>query len=269
MHSLRELQLAFLDAVLADAPERALPLLRAPANDTDARALRAGLGVYAHNVVANAEHALALGFPTVLALGGREWFGGCVREYLRAEPSRSGDLHGLGERFPAFLARRLADGPYAYFADVARLERAYQEVIVAADAPPLDLAALADVPAERHAELVFVTHPAARVVASPWPILDLWRAHRPDSGPDPRVDLGAGGQQVLVRRRTDHVELSGTTPMLAALYEVFAAGRSLGEAVETLGAEFPLAAALRELADRGVLQGFRLTPAPAHVQDAR
>lgn len=290
MHSLRELQLAFLDAVLADAPERAVPLLRAPAGHDAAAAAsaqRVRVGVYAHNVVANAAHALGLGFPIVRALGGREWFEGTVREYLRAHPSRSGDLHGLGERFPQFLAARLGDGPHAYFADVARLEWAYQQVVVAADAAPLDLAALATVPAERHAELVFVPHPASRLVNSAWPILDVWRAHRvaagrgsggataprptpepaPDAEPDAEpalaspVDLAGGAQRVLVVRRADHVELAPATADEAAFYAACAAGTTLGEAVDALGADFPLGATLAALARRGVLAGFHLATA--------
>lgn len=262
MHSLRELQLAFLDAVLADAPERAAPLIRARTHEAST-ALRIRLGVYSGNVVANATRALELGFPTVLALGGREWFEGAVREYLRAHPSRSGDLHWLGERFPAFLPDRLADGAHAYFADVARLEWAYQEVIVAAEAPPLDLAALARVPPERHVDLSFDVHPATRLVRSDAPILDLWRAHRAGAPPDCSVDVGSGGQCVLVIRRADHVELAALGTDEAALYDSFAAGCSLGRVVEALGDGFPLAGTLAALAARGTLSGFELgSPRP-------
>jgi hypothetical protein len=271
MPSLRELQLAFLDAVLADAPERALPLLAPPpvrAGDT-ATAQRLRLGVYANNVVANAMRALELGYPTVLALGGREWLAGAARAFLHAHPSRSGDLHALGAPFPEFLAAFLGDGPCAYFADVARLERAYQEVTVAADAPALDLAALATVGHARHAELVFVPHPAARLVDSAWPILDLWRAYRAGDGTGTRVDLAAGAQRVLVIRRTDHVELAPITADEAALYATCTAGRTLGQAVDALGSDFPLAAALRSLVARGALTGFRLAaPAAAPVEAA-
>ena len=88
--------------------------------------------------------------------------------------------------FPSISKRSSPTAPYAYFADVARLEWAYQEVLVAAEPPVFDLAALADVPAERHADLVLELNPASRLVASTWPLLAIWRANQPDDDPTPR-----------------------------------------------------------------------------------
>jgi hypothetical protein len=111
----------------------------------------------------------------LLRLAGRDWFRQTGTAYLTLHPSRSGNLHHVGERFASFLEATLGDGAYAYFVDVARLEWAYQEVLVAGNGSALDLAALSDVPAERHADLVFEFHPAARLVASTFPLLAIWR----------------------------------------------------------------------------------------------
>jgi hypothetical protein len=200
----------------ADAPPDAelLREIRADGLDPAAR-----LGIYRDNLRGNFLKVLALEFPAIRRLGGADWFAQCGLEFLRAHPSASGDLHGLGAPFPAFLAQRLRGGAHEYFADVAALEWAWQESLVAADpATQLDVAALAGVPGEGVAALRFAVHPALRLVRSAWPIFTIWNANRGEPGdgqdgpPGPLrddeapIDLDAGGQCVIVRRSGEGAE---------------------------------------------------------------
>jgi hypothetical protein len=102
----------------------------------------------------------------LLRLAGREWLRAAGRRYQRTHPSRCGNLHHVGERFSGWLEAEVGDGPFAYFVDVARLEWAYQEVLVAPEPDGLDLASLATVPGDRHGELLLEFSPAARLVDS-------------------------------------------------------------------------------------------------------
>jgi hypothetical protein len=222
MLSLPELQ-ARLAAALradADAPPDAglLREIRADGLDPAAR-----LDIYRNNLRGNFLKVLALEFPAIRRLGGADWFAQCGLEFLRAHPSVSGDLHGLGAAFPGFLAQRLQGGAHAYFADVALLEWAWQESLVAADAATqLDVAALAGVCGARVAALRFTLHPALRLVRSRWPVFTIWNANRGEPGPgldgtaggppggtrdaDVPIDLDAGGQCVIVRRSGEGAE---------------------------------------------------------------
>ena len=170
------------------------------------------VAIYANNVRENALATLEAGFPVLLRLAGRDWFRQTGIGYLRRHPSPSGNLHYLGARLPEYLEAELADGPYAYFADVARLEWAYQEVLVAAEPPELDLAALAAIPPERHLDLVLEMNPASRLVGSVWPLLAIWRANQPGDDSHGTVSLDAGACRLLVIRRDDHVELRELPP---------------------------------------------------------
>ena len=58
----------------------------------------------------------------LLRLAGHDWFRQTGTAYLKLHPSRSGNLHHVGERFASFLEATLGDGAYAYFVDVARLD---------------------------------------------------------------------------------------------------------------------------------------------------
>src|SRR5262249_30063472 len=139
------------------------------------------------------------------------------------------------DRFAEFLAADLANTDYAYFADVARLEWAYQEVLTAAEQAPLDPAALGVVAADDYAQLILTPRPALRLVKSGYPILAIWQANQPTVAPDaPAVRLDAGASRVLVIRRTDHVELRELAEPCFLLLEQFLRQVPLGDAADAV-----------------------------------
>jgi hypothetical protein len=202
MASLHDLQVSFVTAVrTGDAA--AIALFVVPNGIAPARRI----AIYANNASENFLDALEAAFPVVTRLAGRDWFRQTGRAYWRQQPSRSGNLHDVGERYAAYLTAELGGGPHGYFADVARLERAYQEVLVAAEPQTLDLARLAAVPPEAQAAVILELSPAARLVASPYPLLAIWQANQVGAAPVDELSLDAGAASLLVIRRRDHVEL--------------------------------------------------------------
>lgn len=218
---------------------------------------RGRIAIYRHNLEAGFAKALALEFPVIAALCGAEYFALLAREFQRAHPSTSGDLHDIGGPFPRYLRQRFGAGDHAYFADVAALEWAREAAARAADDPPLDPAALqllagADAPALR-----FAVHASVHLVASCWPVLSVWEAHQ-GPGDVRSVDLGAGAEYVLVRRGAAGVALertgSGEHHLLAALQR----GATLGAAYDAalvVDPHFDVAACLRRVLARGVFMG--------------
>ena len=216
------------------------------------------LAIYRGNLHATFANALRLGFPVIAALCGPEFFAVLAREFQRAHPSASGDLHAIGAPLPQYLRERFADSEYAYFADVAALEWAREEAARAADAPPLDLQALGALAGDEAAALRLTLHPAVRLVASRWPVFTVWQAHQ-GPGEVARVDLGSGAQQVIVWRArggTTRLECVAAAELrlLAALQD----GASLGDAFDAalgIDPDFDVAAALERCARRGILAG--------------
>ncbi len=228
MTSLRELQIAFIDGTLHGYPAQIASLIASSELAPEAR-----VAIYANNAREGFLHALAATFPAIERLSGNDWFRQTGREYMRSHPSRSGNLHYVGERFAAFLDESLRATDYAYFADVARLEWAYQEVLVAAEHPSFDIAALSSVPPEDYGSLQFRVHPAVRLVASRYPVLAIWKANQPEAADaSPSISLDAGGARVLVARREDHVELRELEAADFALLEAFTRGTTLAAAFE-------------------------------------
>ena len=264
--SLRDLQSAFAGAVRDGDASAIAPFVVANGLDPARR-----IAIYANNVRENGLATLEAGFPVLLRLAGRDWFRQIGVNYLRRHPSPSGNMHYLGARLPEYLEAELADGPYAYFADVARLEWAYQEALVAAEPSVIDLAALAAVPEERHVDLVLEMSPAARLVGSAWPLLAIWRANQPGDDSHGTVSLDAGACRLLVIRRDTHVELRELPPGEFVFLDAVMTAMSIADAAATAlvaDPDFELVAALPRLVRLGALTGFHLRPSSLSPRSA-
>jgi hypothetical protein len=251
MPALRELQLGFVAAMFGESPDAVHAHVRANGMTADAR-----LGIYQNNLREGFIKALALVFPVIERLGGTDYFRQLALEFLAAHPSRSGNLHHIGAPFAPFLAEKFAGTQYAYFADVAALEWAYEEAQLAAEADALSAEAFADIAPEDYERLTFTFHPACRFVQSRYPIVKIWRANQPESLSDEVIDLDSGGDNVLVLRTPECVELHRLPPASFTLFEALSRGENLGAALDRAQAaesDFDLGAALRHLVELRVL----------------
>ncbi|MDQ2695592.1 MAG: DNA-binding domain-containing protein [Pseudomonadota bacterium] len=254
---LRDLQLDFVRQLLGEADTGLAAQIRAHGLTGGRR-----LNVYRNNTFISLTEALKAVYPVILRLVGDGFFGYAADQYIRRHPSASGNLHDFGDRWGEFLR---GFGPAAglpYLPDVAALEWAYHRAFHAADHPPLDLAALAAVPVQRHADLTFRLHPSARLLASPYPILRIWQANQPDQDDAPPVDLAEGGVRLLVIRRRLEVTFEPLPEGEWTLLAVLAGGGGFAAACgQALAAQpgFDLPASFRRHVLEGTLAAFALT----------
>ena len=262
MPSLLEMQRGFSAAALFGdtAAITSLPIV---AGELD-RAAR--IAVYRNNVLGNYRKVLAATFPVVHRLVGGAFFDTAAEHFVRGHPSTRGDVNRYGSDFAVFLAAYPPARDLVYLADVARLEWAIDQANIAADAPPLDLTTLAAVEPDALANLHFVLHPAARLIASPFPILRIWQVNQANRGGDERVDLAEGRDTLLVARSAQGVGIDRIEPGDHALLAALAANATLGVAAERAGASdatFDLAVALRRHVSNHTIVAFR-APDTAH-----
>jgi uncharacterized protein len=181
----------------------------------------AAMAVYRGNVFGNWSGALAGAYPAVRRIVGEDYFDALARRYAAAYPSASGDLNEYGQAFARFLGEDADVQDLRYLPDVARLEWLAHRAYFAADPSPFD-PARAD-----EARL----SPACGLLASDWPVATIWNAHQPDG--DPRsVDLGAGGELVLVCRPRWRAEVLALGTGDFRFFERLFAGAGLGGALE-------------------------------------
>ena len=147
-----------------------------PHLNPDDRTLGA-IAVYRNTSIKGRIDALEANYPTVSQLVGSEWFRAAAREFVEAQPGDDPVLAAFGAGFPDWLATFEPARDMPYLAPVARLDRAWTEAHLAADAVPLSPMqaaaaglALAATPAR--------LHPSARLFWFDWTAPSLWLAHR-------------------------------------------------------------------------------------------
>ena len=138
------------------------------------------LAVYRNTVAAGLCDALAANFPVIREMLGDEMFAAVAFDHTDAHPPANPVLAHYGAAFADRIEEQQWAADVPYLSDMARVERLHCEALFAADAVPLDPAALARLaPGEwTHARLTL--HPATRFAGSRWPVAGLWRAHQDD-----------------------------------------------------------------------------------------
>jgi hypothetical protein len=188
--------------------------------------------VYRNNARAMFKGALERTYPVLRRQAGDEQFAALAQGYRAEHPSRSGDLHWVGKEFASWLAPRAAADGRAWLADLARLEWACEETIVAARLPPLAPGELGRVAPETLAEVGLVLQPCLRTVSSPFPVWSAWRAGQLECAFDPG-DLALGAQHIVVTCGETGLVLHSLPEDQFLFVKALAGGAPLGSAVET------------------------------------
>jgi hypothetical protein len=184
--------------------------------------------VYRNNVTVSLINALAAVYPAVQRITGVEFFRTMARFHIRATPPTSPLLFEYGRDFPAFIEQYEYASSMPWLADAARIERAWLDAYDAADAEPLPAAALAKFPQEELADMVFIAHPATRIVRSRFSAVTIVASNRVNAPVD-RIDASTPEDALITRPDLD-VMLRGLPPGGATFIESLMSGCSLGEA---------------------------------------
>jgi len=217
--------------------------------------------VYRNNVAVSLTEALETGFPVIAKLLGEANCKAVAGQYLRADPPSSPLMMHYGAGLPGFLADFPPLRHLGYLADVARLELAIRRSYHAADAAPIDPAALGELSPEALMTARIGIAPSVEIVTSAWPIFDIWRFNTQTGAPKPQ----AVAQDVAVLRPdydpAPHLLPPGGARFVAQLR----AGASLGTAHETALAEaegFDLGQTLALLLGGGALTTLKTGDTP-------
>jgi hypothetical protein len=126
--------------------------------------------------------------------------------------------------------------------------------------------ALLLVPAESRGNLCLTLHPSVRLVASNFPVLDIWQANQPGAEADDTIDLDRGGVRLIVWRHAIDVVWRTLPPADHAFIAALAAGQPLGQAfiaacsAAAIANEFQPGPMFADLIASDLLTGFSLAP---------
>jgi Putative DNA-binding domain len=196
----------------------------------------AGIEVYRNNAWQFFHTALERTYAVTQRRVGVDFFRQLAHEYRAQHPSRHGDLHWIGEAFPAWLARRLAGTGYDWLADLARLEWACEESASAAFADPVGVESLSRFDADSMPGLALVLQPSLRFVASAFPIWSVWQSNQAEVAAPP-VDLATGAEHCVVACVADRVAVYRLDPVDHRLLQHLCDGLSLAGAIAAASTE--------------------------------
>ena len=128
MSPLAELQRQMAGAILDGAPAAMPALVASPIS------LEAAFAVHRDTALGGLANALRLTFPTVDALVGEAFFDQMALAFVAEQPPRRASLSAYGQAFPRFVSRYPHAASLAYLGDVARLDWAIAQALMAPDA---------------------------------------------------------------------------------------------------------------------------------------
>ena len=197
---------------------------------------RERLAVYAGGYLARVHQALGEVYEAVHRVLGDGGFNELSRAYAQRYPSHDYNLSLAGRHLPELLAADPLTQRLPFLPDLARLEWLVCRAFHAAQAPALEPSQLTALPLEAWERARLYLQPAVGLLASAWPILDIWQARARPRG-TLAIHVVNRPQRVLVFRDGVHVrcELLDAGPYV--LLEGLLAGQSLGAVCGTLAAE--------------------------------
>jgi hypothetical protein len=236
-----------------------------PEPDADARWVTSGklpsterIAVYQRAYFSRLVECLRDDYPALAHLLGAKDFEASCLKFIEAHPPTSASLNGYGAPFADFCATFPA--PHATLAsELARLEWAVVECLHADAERCLDARELGAVSEEQWSRARLIPSPAARLLATRYPVHAYYRAFLEGENPEPPA---LGASTIAVCRRGDHVWRFRVDPRWAGLLRALLSGELLASALtsvptdESAGAE--LERALSEWVACGLFAGVRL-----------
>jgi Putative DNA-binding domain len=192
------------------------------------------LAVYRNGYPARIAESLAETYPAVAHAVGDQAFAALVDRYGAAIPLASYNLNDAGSEFPAFLRDDPCTTALPFLPDLAELEWRVATAFHAFDREPLDPRALPWT-VDDWAGAVLVFQPSVSVLASVWPLLDLWTARQGTSGVGD-IKRHERSEHVIIRRHGSTVRCELVSVDEASAIRLLLAGRRLSDAVESLAA---------------------------------
>jgi len=190
------------------------------------------VGVYAGMYFTRLVEILREEFPALTQCLGVERAEKLFADYVHAHPSRHYSLNVLGKRLSGFLRDEVPElEPREFAVELARLERAIQDVFDAAESSSLTAAELAAVPPEAWNGARLIPIPALSLFAFEYPVNAWYQAFRED---EPRALPEPAPSWLVVFRQDGRVWRMDLSQLQHALLLALTQGRTLGTALAEL-----------------------------------
>lgn len=135
-----------------------------------------GINIYRQSLLANAQRALSISFPTVFELLDSDISESLVYQFLRLSPPNRGDWTQWGENFSHFLSTTEVGAHYPYLADCATLDWYVHCALHGRDQTLIS--STLQLFSDSEPEQIFIAfNQNVKVLKTGYPLMDIFQAH--------------------------------------------------------------------------------------------
>ena len=168
-------------------------------------------------------------YPVTQRLVGNEFFDALCLRYIARTPSLHPDINCYGQALAEFTAQFEPAMSLPYLPDVMRLEWAWHWALQIKEAEGKDLKTLTMMDAELLSHLVLILTNSASLIRSTFPVFTIWQANQPEQDSDTTIDLGEGGQDILVWRSRHELRMDRLSGSQADFLDAIVQQQSLAD----------------------------------------
>jgi hypothetical protein len=192
-------------------------------------AAQPGFDVYRNTVFKTCIDALRANYPTLDRLVGSAWMNETCSAYVRLHRPADVRLIEYGADLAQFIAQLALPRELGYLPDIARLDRMWLDVHCAADAPSIEIDAVASLAPHALADTVLRVAPSTYWRWFPdHPSYTIWRINREEG--KWRDEIAWQGEGVLMTRPDGAVRWQSASAGACAFLDACAGGATLERA---------------------------------------
>lgn len=206
-----------------------------------------GMAIYRNNLLATAQQALAISFPTVLTLIGEGLFNYASRELLILSPPKHGDWALWGDDFPSLLTSLEQLSNYPFVTDIAQLDQLRQRSMRSKNSV-IDQASLQLLATHDIDEIYIELTTSQFRLSSNYPVIEFWLSHQQRVVSDTAEELnqkfiqqsldklaqGDFSQKVLIYRPYFNAEIRELSASEYTWLTLIKQGVSIGKALDIM-----------------------------------
>jgi hypothetical protein len=201
-----------------------------------------GISIYRRNLLANAQRALSISFPTVFELVDSDISTRLVYQFLRIAPPSQGDWTQWGENFPHFLETTGLSDSYPYIPGCAMLDW-YVHCALHGSDQTLVQTSLRYLSDSEPAQIFIEFNQNVKVFKTEYPLADIFQAHhhndedlREVAMNDAKILLSAGPKEqvVMVYRPEFQPQVTKLTASEGTFMLCLLSGKSLEQSLDTV-----------------------------------
>jgi len=226
-----------------------------------------GVNIYRRNLLANAQRALMISFPTIFELLDSDIGENLVNQFLQISPPDKGDWTQWGEHFSAFLRNTEVGDDFPYLSDCAWLDWQVHCALQGSD-QVIEHASLALLN-ELEPEKIFIEfNQNVKVLKTLYPLTDIFDAHHHSdeatretalNNAKKALSTGSLEQVVMVYRPEFQPQVTKLTASEATFTLCLLTGSSLGESLDTVknDSDFSFEQWLMSAIERNLIYKFK------------